>query len=101
MARSARSKTAGSCMSWNCWCAAGRQSVELEGDLLGLDRRVEIARFLCLAQLPGQEGEELARVVDHDLAYCTGWAAVELGLDRVEETAAGEHLGAVVGEPVA
>ena len=68
------------------------QGVELERDLRRVDRRVEFAGLLRLAHLPREEGEELACIVGHDLTHWALGAAVELGLDRVEEAAAGENL---------
>ena len=76
------------------------ERVELERELLGIDRRVEVAGLLRLADLARQERQELAHVLGDRRAHGAVRPAVELGLDGVEEAAAAEHLRAEVLQPV-
>ena len=75
------------------------ECVELERELLGIDRRVEVAGLLRLADLARQERQELAHVLGDRRAHGAVRPAVELGLDGVEEAAAAEHLRAEVLQP--
>ena len=96
----ARSKTARSCVSWNCWLASEPSASNSNASWAGSSDGSSSPASWALLISRSMNAVELAHVLGDDVAHGVVGAAVELGLDVAEEAAAGEDLGAEVLQPV-